>query len=151
MYQYNTLQDIPQTLLKKYDLLLIDLDNTVVEPETTTWGKQAKEWLASLPTEFLIVSNSPTASERTRLLHLPFHKSTHKKPSKQLFKEINKTNVLVIGDRVFTDVWWAKRNKVDAVLVSPVTINEQWCIRLTRPLERFVARYFVKTIKYRLV
>ncbi len=65
-YHYQKIEQIPEELLKSFDLLILDLDNTLVYSETINCPPAIQKWLARFcPTgKCLILSNSRHLTER---------------------------------------------------------------------------------------
>ena len=72
------------------------------------------------------------------------------KPLKRAYEEFFKTvevdreNIAMIGDQVFTDVWGGNRVGIKTILVKPITKNEAIHTRLKRPFEKIVMRRYAK-------
>lgn len=143
----DSLNDIPEELLKSKKFLLIDVDNTLSIPEKNTLFENAKLWLELLPKNLtvLLVSNSSRNFSRLKK-SIPYEIYSSKKPFLGVWKKIqrkyncDKKDVLVVGDRLLTDVWFGKRIGCTTVLVRPKAKDHHLLVRLSRHLERLLLR-----------
>ncbi len=149
---YNTIYDIDfKTLYHNLGkrLLLIDLDNTLIPYDEIKASEKQKTFVKSLKAmgyEVVIVSNNRgyRVKHYADDLGVPYIASA-KKPFKSGFKKAlrhadahyEKGEMLVIGDQLMTDVYGAKRSKIDVVLVKPIKKKtEKWYTRLNRYIEK---------------
>lgn len=144
-YKHHSVLDIPLKTIKKYDLILVDVDNTVATPETMIMESEILEWLLKCPVRVVLLSNSPNMSWRKSAfdeLGLESFVGSCKKPCKTLFHEVvekyGKHKTLMIGDRLFTDILFARNSGIDSVLVTAEHKDPQWYIRLSRLVEWFI-------------
>lgn len=67
-----------------------------------------------------------------------------------LLQRINSrpSEVVMIGDQLFTDIWGAKRAGLYAILVAPYyPQSDTFGARWRRPIERFILRHFCSTVR----
>ncbi|MNI84555.1 hypothetical protein D3C73_1414710 [compost metagenome] len=55
---------------------------------------------------------------------------------------VNKDNIAIIGDQIFTDVWGGNRFGIKTILVMPIAKKEWFIARMKRPLERYILRKY---------
>lgn len=130
--------------------VLMDLDNTLIPYDIFNMNEKIEvlfEEIKSIGLTLILISNNSKKRMETFLngYELPFvYKAT--KPFKRGFKKalkkcnvINKSEVVVIGDQLMTDVWGAKRLKLDVILVKPIKkATEKWYTRVLRFFEKKV-------------
>ena len=57
---------------------------------------------------------------------------------------VHKSEAVIIGDQLFTDVWCGKRAGITTILVKPLTENDVLSVRLKRGLERRLLKNYLK-------
>lgn len=149
-YSFQKITAIRPDFFSGAQLIIFDLDNTLVFPETTQTLKEITDWFSSINRAYkcVIISNSYTFKERapkiSQIFNCPVFLSSQKKPFKKLFQELkDKYNfendkVFVIGDRIFTDILFGNINKSKTVLVAPLSGNESLLIKIVRIFEKSV-------------
>jgi HAD superfamily phosphatase (TIGR01668 family) len=157
---YDSVYDIDFGALKKNNIkgLIFDIDNTLVsynQPEPTNDVVGLMNKLKSENFEICFISNNDrqrVEQFNRNLKYLSFYKAG--KPSTKFFKEAAKKmemergNIAVIGDQLFTDVIAAKRMKMPSVLVTPVEPVESVFFKLKRLGEKpFIKRYYKRVDK----
>ncbi|NLP44705.1 MAG: YqeG family HAD IIIA-type phosphatase [Peptococcaceae bacterium] len=152
-FQYHRIQDIKIEDLTSQGIkgLLLDLDNTItpwndrtVTPEVINWFKKVKE--AGL--RACIVSNNTLPDRVSAVADILdiMYVYNAAKPSKKAFQMsldtlgLKSSEVVVIGDQIFTDVFGANRLKIKTVLVSPIDQREFAGTKILRLMERLVGR-----------
>ena len=134
--------------------LLFDLDNTSVpfkEKEPTKKLIQLFEELKDMNFKIIILSNA------TKKRLLPFKKkllvdcmANSRKPRKQSFlKVINMFNydlseVAIIGDQLFTDIYGGNKAGILTCLVDPMTNEDFILTKIFRRMEKSIFRKFNK-------
>ena len=134
-------------------VILTDLDNTLVgtnvalpTPEIITFLNQAKE----LGFEVIIVSNnnqervSTFAKDLSIVAH---HKSLKPLTIKlrRVLKNHQKSEVVMMGDQVMTDVLVSKRLGLYTILVEPIVLSaDESSTKFNRKLERYVVSQLKK-------
>jgi uncharacterized protein len=154
-----TLEDIDLVALRtRKDLILIDVDNTIVAwrsedlPESTCeWIERAKE----LGFEICIISNTrniPRLERLSKRLEIDFVAGARFKPSRRLFfKALEKYNVpasraIMIGDQIFTDVLGANRAGIEAVWVEQMHHVDLVTTKISRMGERLLRRVLYRAL-----
>lgn len=137
--------------------IVLDVDNTLEPYENPTPTERVVAWLESLRAVGIsaaIVSNNN--AERINLfnkeLGLPAY-SKAKKPFKKnvlsAMKEMNtdKSNTILMGDQVFTDVWAAHNTGIRAILVPPIKDKTDKFTKFKRWLEKPILNKYNKRKK----
>lgn len=149
-YKFSSMENLNMELLKKdgVEAVILDIDNTLVEPHTPVADERAKKFVARLKEngfKICIVSNNipERAGKFADSLELDWVCDGNKPARKPFLIALDKlktpaTNVAVIGDQVFTDVWGAKRMKMKSVLLTPICDKEGKFVKFKRKLEKIV-------------
>ena len=149
-YIFKDVTHIDPKIFSGKKLLIFDIDNTLFFSETTDIRKDILHWFQKVQKKYpcICFSNSFSIHRRKesieRTLGVEVFLSKHKKPSRQLFQEIEKhykvkaKDVLVIGDFHFTDVLFANRNHATSVLVRPMGGEKKFSLLCARILENFL-------------
>lgn len=142
----------PESLQKKgIKGIITDLDNTLVAwdvadatPEIIEWFKQMKAHNIKIT----IISNNKR--ERVKIfsepLDTPFVFSA-RKPLSRAFKsaakemQINKDDIVVIGDQILTDVLGGNSAGFRTILVVPIVQTDGKVTRFNRRIERRILSY----------
>jgi HAD superfamily phosphatase (TIGR01668 family) len=147
-FQFLKINDIDSDFFSGADLIIFDVDNTLVFSETARTTKEVIDWLYKINNKYRCVclSNSRTIVKRQKqiaeLLGCEIFLSHHKKPFKRLFVEIRKKynlksgKVFVVGDRIFTDILFGNRNGATTVFVQPLNKEEDIYAKIIRRLEK---------------
>ncbi len=147
---------IDTTTLRGRDLIVLDLDNTLVFPETCDTLPEIRTWMDKLRshTPCIIVSNSRTRGERRARIEDLFGcrllTDAPQKPLRALKRHLVSASgtpnprIAVIGDRLFVDVLFGKRIGALTVLVQPLSRKERWDIRVIRLLENTLLYLFFR-------
>lgn len=157
-YRFKKITGINPGLFYGAQLIIFDLDNTLVFSETTNTTKEIASWFSEFKNAFLcvVVSNSRSFARRAEKVEQLFScdafLSKHKKPYNKLFKEIKNKyrlksgKIFVIGDRLFTDVLFGNFNGATTILVDPLSEKESFFIKIIRVIEKLVLLW--TNIKY---
>jgi len=152
-FQYRCIQDIKVEDLVSHGIkgLLLDLDNTItpwndrtVTPEVVNWFKKIKD--AGLKACILSNNTLPDRVSAVADVLGIMYVYNAAKPSKKAFLMgletlgLDSSEVAVIGDQIFTDVYGAKRLKIKTILVSPIDRKEFAGTKVLRFMERLVGR-----------
>jgi len=135
-------------------VIFTDLDNTLVgaavkkpTPEIIEFLNQANE----LGFEVIIVSNNNEERVSYFAKDLSIKAAHHKalKPLKlklrRILKQYDRTQVIMIGDQLMTDVLVAKRLGLYTILVEPIHLHsDENSTKFNRRLERFVVKQLKK-------
>jgi HAD superfamily phosphatase (TIGR01668 family) len=140
--------------IKKIKGIIVDLDNTLVawgEKEVSQkvidWVKEAKK----LGLKICIVSNtnSKRVAEFAKIFNIPYH-SKYFKPFRIAFnnglKILNtkKSETVVIGDQIFTDMWGGNKLKLLTILVVPIVKKDSIGTFLHRNLEKIIISFWLR-------
>ena len=134
--------------------IVLDVDNTLEPYENPLPGDHVKEWLTELKEQGIsaaIVSNN--GGERINLfnseLGLPVYykaKKPFKKNVLNAMKDMgtDKSNTILMGDQVFTDVWAAHNTGIRAILVPPIKDKTDVFTKFKRMLEKPILKKYKK-------
>lgn len=150
------LYDIPLDELRQKDIqvLIFDLDNTIVEWNCLDVKQHIIHWFQSIQEEgFKVLILSNNGEDRVlavaEKLNLPFIAKA-KKPSsagmrkaKEMFK-VKAEQCAMIGDQLLTDVFGGNRAGFFTVLVTPLSSKEFWGTRISRQIEKILFRIMEK-------
>ena len=140
--------------LKKIKGIIVDLDNTLVawgEKEVSQriidWVKEAKK----LGLKVCIVSNtnSKRVAEFAKIFNIPYH-SKYFKPFSIAFNnglkilDTKKSETVVIGDQIFTDIWGGNKLKLLTILVVPIVKKDSVGTFLHRNLEKIIISFWLR-------
>ena len=153
-YRFNTFSEVSVEFLLSIGVkgIILDVDNTLEPYENPTPTKPVVEWLESLKAAGIsaaIVSNNN--EERITLfneeLGLPAYfkaKKPFKKNVLNAMRDIgtDKSNSVLMGDQVFTDVWAAHNTGIPAILLPPIKDKTDAFTKFKRLLEKpFLRKY----------
>ncbi|WP_018659459.1 YqeG family HAD IIIA-type phosphatase [Allofustis seminis] len=136
----------PQELIANgVKIVLTDLDNTLIAWNHPDATEQSLQWIQKVVAsgiDVVIISNNCThrVKKVADMLHVPFI-SWAMKPFSRGFKKlqkrynVKKSDVLMIGDQVFTDVVGSNLYGIDCVLVQPIEASDAWNTKINRYLE----------------
>ena len=155
-YIYDSIDKIPFEILEKHDIkgIMFDLDNTltdyngVMSEEKINWIREAKKRGINI----CILSNSHRQKKIKSFMNeldinglnfamKPFQKG-YRYASNLL--DVDKKNACMIGDQIFTDIWGANIFGIMSILVRPFDTNEEFWVRLKRPIENLFINKEVK-------
>ncbi|HHY06580.1 MAG TPA: YqeG family HAD IIIA-type phosphatase [Clostridia bacterium] len=133
--------------------IILDLDNTIVLWNVVELNTEAQsfleEALALKYKIYLLTNASRKRTENIAQKHDLSYIAPAFKPRKNAFlralKKMNlqKEEVLVVGDQIFTDIWGGNRVGCYTILVSPLSSREFIGTKILRLLEFFVKRKFI--------
>jgi hypothetical protein len=140
--------------IKNIKGIIVDLDNTLV-----AWGKKEVsqgiiDWVKeakSLKFKLCIVSNtnSKRVAELAKIFNIPYH-SKYFKPFSVAFNnglkilDTKKTETVVIGDQIFTDIYGGNRLKLLTILVTPIVKKDSIGTFLHRNFEKFIISFWLR-------
>ena len=147
---------ISQSELQKKGIhsLLLDVDGTLLNRNSTKIPKSVKDWISKSKKMFSIylISNNPSKKRIAKIakeLNLRY-KYNASKPRKEItlsaIKEIGSEpkNIAIIGDRIFTDIIVGNRCKIKTILVKrlnrdglPIKFN------LTLKIEKLISHFLI--------
>lgn len=160
-YRFNKLTDINTTVFFKKNLIIFDLDNTLIFSEDTKTKPEIVNWFKKINKNYkcICLSNSRTIKKRkdkiSELLGCEVFLSKFKKPSGKLFKSIKifynvrADEVIVVGDRILSDILFGNLNGASTVLVNPINNQENVLIKVIRKIERFML-FLVNSFRYNI-
>lgn len=134
--------------------IVLDVDNTLEPYENALPGEHVVAWLESLKAHGIsaaIVSNN--GGERINLfnkdLGLPVYYKAKKPFKKNVLNAMRdmgttKSDTILMGDQVFTDVWAAHNTGIRAILVPPIKDKTDVFTRFKRLLEKPILKKFAK-------
>jgi len=139
---------------KKIKGIIVDLDNTLVawgkkeiDNKIIDWVEEAKK----LGLKICIVSNtnSKRVAEFAKIFNIPYH-SKYFKPFSIAFNnglkilDTQKSETVVIGDQIFTDILGGNRLKLLTILVVPIVKKDSIGTFLHRNFEKIIISYWMK-------
>ena len=125
--------------------IVLDIDNTLEPYEHATPGEHVIKWLSELWSAGIktaIVSNN--GRERVELFNKEIGMPAYAKASKPFKRNVlramadmgtDRSNTVLMGDQVFTDVWAAHNTGIRAILVPPINDKRDALTRFKRRLE----------------
>ena len=158
-YRFNKLTDIDVNIFSNKDLIIFDVDNTLVFSETVETKKEIIDWFNKINNDYQCIglSNSWTIKKRKdrifQLLGCKIFLSGFKKPSKKLFNNIKEvygveaSKMIIVGDRIFSDVLFGNLNGATTVLINPLSNKENILIKIIRRVEG-LALFLTGFLKY---
>ena len=158
-YIFEKVEDITYELLNvnNIKLVLLDMDNTLIDTKCN-YSKELKKWTKDMKLKGIkpiIVSNSISnkkVSKVAKELGMQYYFKASK-PSLKSFKkvsedypDIKKSEILMVGDQLFTDVWGGNRFGVYTALVKRINKKEHIVTSVKRPLEKIVLKKYYKKV-----
>ena len=149
-YRFRKISDIPLLLFEGAELIVLDLDNTIVASGTLETTQEVIDWIKDINQKYhcIIFSNSFDYYQRApkvqTLFNCELFLSKSKKPFRTLFLQIKtkyqfeNSKVFVIGDHIVTDVLFGKTNGTKTILVDRLTTKEYFLMKWLRILENFI-------------
>lgn len=135
--------------------IIVDLDNTLVGYRANEPAQAIVDWIAAARAhgvKVVMVTNNATQWAREIAAHLAIPiVARARKPLRRGFTralrimELPPSEVVVIGDQLFTDVLGAKLSGLRAILVDPLVRRDPWNTLPLRLLERALLREFPRT------
>lgn len=140
--------DLEALRLQGIELLLLDLDNTLLGWKGSELSEEVTHWMATvhaLGFSVCLVSNAAeprlrVQAQRLNVDYVPVAKKPSRRGLRKAMKRFGKGphETAMIGDQIFADVWAGNRLGVTTILVVPLDLNEQWWMKIVRRLERWV-------------
>lgn len=132
--------------------VITDLDNTLVAWDRPDATPELMDWFASLQEagiKVLIVSNNNKnrVSSFSTPLDLPFIFEA-RKPMGRAFRQaikllgVKKSETVVVGDQLLTDVFGGNRSGIYTILVIPIAKTDGFWTRINRKIERQLMAFF---------
>jgi hypothetical protein len=136
--------------------IIYDIDNTLVPHGAPADGRAIRhfEALRKMGYRFCLISNNkePRVASFAEDIGGAFYVYDAHKPSRKAYLEavrkmgLTRSQVIFVGDQIFTDVYGAKRAGIYSILVKPIHPKEEIQIVLKRYLEKIVL-FFYKSYK----
>lgn len=147
-YYFKTFNEASADFLTSIDVkgIVLDVDNTLEPYENPLPGEHVKQWLTELKEQGIsaaIVSNN--GGERINLFNSELGLPAYYKAKKPFKKNVlnamkdmgtDKSNTILMGDQVFTDVWAAHNTGIRAILVPPIKDKTDVFTKFKRLLEK---------------
>lgn len=151
-----TIHDIKPETLKERGIkgIITDLDNTLVPWDEANATPEVIEWFQLMEKHqisVMIISNNNLA--RVKLFSEPLETPyvfSARKPLRRSFKKaaiemnLNKDEVVVVGDQLLTDVLGGNLAGFYTILVVPIVQSDATITKINRAIERRVMNYFRK-------
>lgn len=143
--------------LKKRNIkgLLIDVDNTLIKWDKKKADKDLIQWFYKAKEEnFLLCLISNNTEERVvefkEDIDIPAIHKALKPLTRSFYKgveilKLNKDQVAVVGDQIFTDVLGGNRAGLFTILVNPIPGREFWWTTFVRRIEKIVLKKISKS------
>ena len=155
-YYFKTFNEASADFLQSIGVkgIVLDVDNTLEPYENPLPGEHVVAWLESLKAVGIsaaIVSNN--GSKRINLfnskLGLPAYCKAAKPFKRNVLKAMadmgtDKSNTILMGDQIFTDVWAAHNTGIRAILVPPIKDKRDVLTRFKRSLEKPILKKYKK-------
>ena len=134
--------------------IVLDVDNTLEPYENPLPGEHVKKWLSELKEQGIsaaIVSNN--GGKRINLFNSELGLPAYYKAKKPFKKNVlnamrdmgtDKSNTVLMGDQVFTDVWAAHNTGIRAILVPPIKDKTDVFTKFKRLLEKPILKKYRK-------
>lgn len=134
--------------------VLTDLDNTLIAWNNPDATVETLEWIQQMKEndiKVMIISNNKRSrvEKVASILDLDFIPNAMK-PLQRGFKKAQKTfhfdksELLMVGDQVITDIKGANHAGIRSVLVKPILDSDAWNTRLNRFIELKIMDYLIK-------
>lgn len=151
---HKSIFDINYNKLKKknINLIIFDLDNTILEPDKDLPNNNIKELFNKLQNDFKLVIASNNKKERVGKVanYLSCDKLySIGKPTKKIKKFIDKRyhikmeNTCIIGDQIVTDIFMGNRLGMYNILIDPISNKD---LKVTY-INRFLEKRILKILK----
>lgn len=155
-YYFNTFDEASVEFLQSIGIkgIILDVDNTLEPYENALPGERVITWLSKLREAGIsaaIVSNNNGKRINTfnSVLGLHVFFKAAKPFKKNVLKAMSaigtdKTNTILMGDQIFTDVWAARNAGIPAILVPPIKDKTDIFTKFKRLLEKPIIRKYNK-------
>lgn len=152
----DSLHQIPLKELQTIGIkgLIIDVDNTLLAWDAEEPTAEVRTWIAEARHKgfqvVLVSNNKPARVEKMQAYFMVHGMARAKKPTTGALKKamrimkLNKSQMAIIGDQVFTDVLAGNRLGIYTILVTPIKSKEFWWTTLVRPVEGRVLKRMKK-------
>lgn len=130
--------------------IIMDLDDTLLPSDIKANKEVIDSWLLKAKNEFslFVVSNNSRPDYVKKFCEkfdIPYIARATKPRSKHIIKAItqmnlNRQSVIIVGDRVTTDILAGKRLGIKAFLVAPLSESPSFFQRLVYKIEAYILR-----------
>jgi len=134
--------------------LIFDIDNTLVTFDVPQPTAQIMDLLTSLTQKgfsICLLSNNGKARVKGFCQNLDYpHIWKAKKPGREGILRamshlcLEKHQVAIIGDQIFTDCFGGNRLGIHTILTTPIAKRDEWTVKLKRLPEKLVLRAYAK-------
>lgn len=151
---YKRIYDIKYEDLEKMGVkaLVLDVDNTLTTHNNPTPDEKALDWLAEMKSKgikMIILSNNNAkrVTPFAKMLDLPFISNGKKPLSLGLkkcrnFLNVQKDQMAVVGDQIFTDILCGKWFKIKSILVEPIEAEKNIFFKSKRWAEKRILKKY---------
>lgn len=155
-WMVETIYNIKPSDLKANNIkaVITDLDNTLIAWNHPTAQEETINWIELMRSNgikvVIISNNKGDRVEKVAKALDVGHLSRAAKPSRKGFKkffnkyEYDKTEVLMVGDQVLTDILAANRFGIQNVLVRPLMDSDAWNTKINRFFEMLIMKYVLR-------
>ncbi len=153
-YRFDTFDEATAKFLCELGIcgIILDIDNTLEPYEHPDPGEHVLAWLDTLKNagiKYAIVSNNnrKRVERFNKNIKMPAYFKAGKPFKKNLLSAMrdmgtDKTNTILMGDQIFTDVWAAHTAGIKAILVPPINDKRDPLTRFKRLLEKPVLKKY---------
>lgn len=137
-----------------YKNLLFDLDNTIAPFDVEEPNQKMIDFFDNLKKEkfnVFILSNNGKERVETfcKKLKVKYMYKAGKPKTTKIKKAMQKRNMkscetAMIGDQLFTDMWFGTRLSFKKILVKPIANRDEFTVKLKRGLEKEVFKIYLK-------
>lgn len=127
-----------------------DLDNTLIAWNNPEGTPELHQWMAELKKAgipLIVISNNSKdrVAKAVESLQLPFMSRSLKPLSFGITRArkklgLQKSEVVMVGDQLMTDMLAAHRAGVRSILVKPIIETDKWTTQMNRFIEKYVWR-----------
>ncbi|MCI5773806.1 MAG: YqeG family HAD IIIA-type phosphatase [Erysipelotrichaceae bacterium] len=146
---YNDL-DVQKLQNKKIKVLIVDIDNTLVASSGWDLDDQAKDFVARLKKmEIIPVVISNNINKRVahfaQILQIDYYAFSLKPLPWRFYQlqkkyHVKKEEVMIMGDQLLTDVFFAKTSGIKCILVDPLEDKDNIFGTVTRSIEKIIRK-----------
>ncbi|MFA5692031.1 MAG: YqeG family HAD IIIA-type phosphatase [Acholeplasmataceae bacterium] len=153
---YESIDKINYLNLKErgFKALIFDLDNTLIDYNVKIIPNEIIDFLKNLENDFEIYILSNSREKRVKKAvsnHFKYY-SFAKKPLKSGFKKVlkngyKKSEYVMIGDQLVTDILGGNRIGIHTILIDPLDKNtEKNSTKINRRIEKFIVKKIMKKV-----
>ena len=158
-YRFDTFDCVTPEFLESIGIkgIVLDIDNTLEPYEHPDPGEHVLAWFDSLyrvgiKTSIVSNNNKDRVDRFNKNLKMPAYFKAGKPFKKKILFAISdmgtdKSNTILMGDQVFTDVLGAHNAGIKAILVSPINDKRDPLTRFKRMLEKPILSKFERNNK----